>query len=65
MGYKNPEAIDLPSWVKESQRRGEEITAYLANDKTGEVVFCGINPHFIAGIMKYGETTILKLVKNI
>ena len=64
MRYKNPEPVELTSWVKESQRRGEEITAYLVNEKTGEVVFCGINPNFIAGVMKYGETTNHKLVRS-
>ena len=63
MRYKNPEPVELPSWVKESQKRGEEITVYMVNDTTGEVVFCGVNPNFIAGVMRFGETTMLQLIK--
>lgn len=62
MEYKNTiEQVDLPSWVKESQRRKEEIRAYLVNHTTGEVVACAISPNFIAGVMKFGVKTLYKL----
>jgi len=60
---ENP--IDLRSWVKESNRRNEEIDVYMVNGGTKEVVSVSINPHFIAGLMKWGEQAPYRLVKDI
>ena len=48
------EKIDLVSWAKESKRRNELVETYLVNRNTNEVIFVPINPHFIAGIVKFG-----------
>lgn len=55
------EAINLDSWVEESNRRGEEITVYMVNETTKDVVYVAINPGFIAQLMKVGEATNYEL----
>jgi hypothetical protein len=53
--------LTLSEWVKEAQRRKEEVKVYLVNHNTKEVVACSINPNFIAGIVKTAVLTDYKL----
>ena len=55
------EDLTLSEWVKEGQRRGEQVKVYLVNHTTKEVVACAINPNFIAGIVKTAALTNYKL----
>lgn len=54
--------VDLPTWVKESQRRGELVEVYLVNRKTEEIIYTTTNPNFIAGVVKVGAIAPYKLV---
>jgi len=54
--------IDLPSYCKESQRRGELVEVYLINRKTNDVIYTATNPNFIAGVVKAGYKSSYKLV---
>lgn len=48
-------AANVEHWVKESLRRREEVVVVIRNKATDEEVETGINPKFIAELVRGGE----------